>query len=121
MVIAALILSIVSIIVTIAFAIVTLVLFGALISNTENQIITNTVDKDTSADINDFEKGFDTAKDHFWYVLQLSVFNLYRNMDILDFESLMSSIQDQMDIVINDEELRTEIIKELQKYYEGED
>ncbi len=125
MVITALILSIVSIIIgCITFILLTMVV-NHLMSNSnlakDEQLETIQNSKHIPDGMNDtFQDGYDAANDHFWYILQLSIFDMYRNMDILDFDSLIGSIKSKMDNIITDADLRSELIDELQNYFKGE-
>ena len=124
MVIAALVLSIISISMTIILAIVSLLVLNYIMMymnniNNINNDNNDSGDSDDSGDI-EFQKGFDKAREYFWYILQLTIYELYRNMDILDYDSLMDSIKDTMETLLSNDELRTEAIQELNKYFDGE-
>ena len=68
-----------------------------------------------------FDEGFATAREHFWYILQLSIYDMYRKFEVLDFDTQLQEIRDRMTSLMDDEELRLEVIRELRQYYEGEE
>lgn len=116
MVISSFIMSIISIV----FGLLSFVFIGAVsISLLNNNITTSSHESVDSSD-EKFNEGFSAAHDSIIEILQLSLFDMYRNYDILDFDEHYNSIIERMRKISSDSKYRDDIHEEFILHIKGE-
>ena len=70
-------------------------------------------------DIDDvIEDNFEAGREFAWATTQIAVYDMYRNLEILDYESHMDALTDRMDKITKDDNYREDLIKTFRQYAE---
>lgn len=79
------------------------------------------VDLDSDELSEEYKSAFAAGRDHVWTTVQLALFDMYRNLDILDYDASVDQISNRMDTIIRDDDLRYDIIEAFKQYMEEQD
>lgn len=69
----------------------------------------------------EFKEAFETGRNHVWTTVQLSIFDMYRNMEILDYDAQLDELSKRMDLIVSDDSYREMVIEEFKAFMEERD
>jgi len=115
----AIILSTISIVISIIFGLISLVIITSVLNSKESKdtIIHNNIPLDNNNE-NDFERGYDTARSNFIRLIHLTLFDMYNKCEIIDYDEQISTLMERMTEILNDDEYLSELDKKLNQYIE---
>jgi len=117
-VILSLILSVIAIVIGGIALLSTSMIISKLIEKNYFPTPTENTKSDTSPQA-EYERGLMEGRDSTWYAIQLSLFNMFKNADIFDFEGSVENLQTNLSQVITDPKLRDTLMDELTEYIKG--
>ena len=114
MAIAALIVGIVAIVISIiALAGMAIAINAIIDQNFRSHMQTPTEKSENSAE---FDRGYEVGTGGVWSAVQLAVFDMFREADIFDYEGTMENLSSKVSKVIKDEKHRTKLHSDLDEY-----
>lgn len=85
--------------------------------NSENHINTDTVNTDDVSE--DFKEGWSQAINFMMSSINITMFDLYRTHDVLDYESNTEEFMNRINHIIENDRYREDTINEYQEYMKG--
>ena len=67
----------------------------------------------------DYQAGWRDAVDYMLSNINITMFDLYRTNDVLDYHSHMESFQSRMNRIASNKEYQEEVVKEYNEYMKG--
>lgn len=68
-----------------------------------------------------FEEGFSAGTESIITTLNLAIFDMFRKLEVLDYETQISEILERMNEIAVNEELRESIVNDLIEYRKGQE
>ena len=69
----------------------------------------------------EYDRGFEDGRDILIKTLNITMYDMYRTHDILDFETLFEELFERMGRISQDDKYRTETIEHMNEYLKGRD
>jgi hypothetical protein len=118
-VILSLILSVIAIVVGIIALFATSMIISKLIEKNYFPNPAETPKSDT--EIPEYDRGFADGRNSTWYAVQLSLFSMFKDADIYDYEGSVENLQKLLIKIIEDPKLSETLIDDLAEYTKGRD
>lgn len=112
MALSALILSLIGVILGLISILISFININAQLNN-KNTHTENTPKQEYSEDM---QRGIDIGKDAMLNALILTVFDMYRQSEILDYDTQINDIMKRMNMMMENDDYRAEVISELESY-----
>lgn len=112
-------LAVVSIGVGLILSILLILLTGTKFAPNININTDKTPDNKNDVDNPDFKRGWDEAIVFMISNIHLTMYDLYRTHDVLDFDTHMQSFETRLNHLVTNNEYRKETIKQYEEYTKG--
>lgn len=69
----------------------------------------------------DYQQGWNDAVTYMLANINITMFDLYRTNDVLDYHSHLESFQNRMNYIVSNKEYQEEVVQEFNKYTKGKE